>query len=186
MCLSSSSSVSHPQLKVLMSQSRRRSRDCRASLRRLSPAAHLVSFLAGREKQAAGGGRNTSQFSVLFVYSVLSSSPFEEAFRKCMVLSSVIILLVSVHIFKPSSGALVLTTRALHLLHIMEPRVPRSMIYHIFSSSDVLLLARQEKHISSSNSSPLSALYSVERLAFETGNKWLTFKGEDMHKAAMI
>lgn len=145
MCLSSSSSASHPQLKVLMSQSRRRSWDCRASLRRLSPAAHLASLLSGRENQAAGGGRNTSQFSVLFVYSALSSSPFEEAFRKCMVLSSVIILLVSVHIFKPSSGALVLTTRALYLVHILEPGVPRSMMYHIFSSSDVLLLAKTRK-----------------------------------------
>ena len=82
----------------------------------------------GERGAGCQGSKNTSQVNVLCVFSVLSSSPFEEAFRKCMVLSGAIILLVAVRIFRPSSGTLVLTTRALYLVHIVEPGVPRSMM----------------------------------------------------------
>lgn len=76
MCLSSASSVSHPQLKALMNQSRRRSWDHRASLRRLSPAAHLASFPGGERSRLPGQQEHVSGQCPLCLLGSLFQPPW--------------------------------------------------------------------------------------------------------------
>ena len=186
MCLSSSaSSASHPQLKALTNQSRRRSWDHRASLRHLSPAAHLASFPVGREEQAARAARThlrsmssvSSRFSLPAPLKRLSGNAWCcQVPSFCLWPSAYSDPVQGLLYWQP--GPCTWFTSWNLGSHGLWCNIYFHLLMCFFSQ-------RQEKHISSSNSNPLSALYSIERLAFKTGNKWSTFKGEDLHKAAM-